>query len=77
MIVRRGAADLLQNLQEQFAGDPQTLVLMDRRVADRRWGERRFPENLVPLSDRGFFVTRPKPSEIDWRRGGQRSAGQA
>ena len=68
---------LFEFLQKQFAPDTETLVLWDRRTADRRvavpWnrraddrrsGERRFPESAVALSERGFFVTREM-----WRKG--------
>jgi hypothetical protein len=59
VIVRRGEATLFKSLQEQFSDDPETRILWDRRMADRRVpGERRFPESGDPLRERGFFVTR-------------------
>jgi len=59
VIVRRGAVELFREPEERFAGDPETLVFWDRRVADRRRGDRRFPDNPTILSERGFLVARP------------------
>jgi hypothetical protein len=69
VIVRRGAIELFEDLTKRFAGDPETLVLWDRRVTDRRVaverratdrrsGDRRFPEGSSVLSERGYFVTK-------------------
>ena len=72
IIVRRGETTLFEFLQKQFTPDIETLIIWDRRTAERRqvgapWirtpeerrrGERRFPENAVALNERGFFVTR-------------------
>ena len=58
VIVRRGETALYESLAEQFRKDPETQVLWDRRVVDRRHGERRFPDSGAALAERGFFVTR-------------------
>ena len=77
IIVRRGATDVYVHLGSQFADDPKTVIMYDRRtrerrslqqpllqerVAERRRGERRLPSNDPEiLIKRGFFVTRRRP----------------
>jgi hypothetical protein len=58
VVVRRGETALFESLEKQFATDPETRVIWDRRLVDRRHGERRFPDGMTALRDRGFFVTR-------------------
>jgi hypothetical protein len=69
IVLRRGATPLFRDLQGRFAGDPDTHLIWDRRVADRRAmvqpvvenrrrGERRFPLNIGILLTRGFLVAR-------------------
>jgi hypothetical protein len=70
VIVRRGDTALFESLTEQFAKDPETQVLWDRRMVDRRHGERRFPDGSAALAERGFFVTR-----ATWTGGGGESEG--
>jgi hypothetical protein len=66
VIVRRGAVDVFQQLQQRFADNADTVVFWDRRVSDRRGGERRFPASESILRERGFLVARPA-----WTREGR------
>jgi hypothetical protein len=69
IIIRQGDTELFEELRARFAGDPETLVVYDRRsgsrrrvkrqgVPERRRGERRLPHDPDILANRGFFVTR-------------------
>jgi hypothetical protein len=72
IIVRPGDRELFAQLTEQYAGDPDTVVIYDRRVkerrstqrpgaVDRRRSDRRFPYDAKIVLSRGFFVTRARP----------------
>jgi hypothetical protein len=75
IIVRCGAVELFDALQADYAGDPATHVIWDRRdTADRRQAvrevrverrcrQRRIVDSTAILRVRGFFATR-----MVWRR---------
>jgi hypothetical protein len=68
IIVRSGDEKLFDELQKKYAERPDTVVLYDRRVRqrrttrrltadERRRAERRFPSDEGIIATRGFFVT--------------------
>lgn len=73
VIVRAGDKELFERLKRQYADDPGTVILYDRRArarrttrrptaAERRRAERRFPDGAAILATRGYFVIRPRRS---------------
>jgi hypothetical protein len=72
IVVRAGDAELYERLQRRYGSQPGTVVLYDRRVADRRRAanptsadrrrlERRFPDLHDILARRGYWVIRVRP----------------
>ncbi|HTO12364.1 MAG TPA: hypothetical protein VMQ51_12395 [Candidatus Binatia bacterium] len=61
IVVQAGASDLLRALQRQFAHDPSTVVITDRRrgrPSAPAGRERRFPQDADTLQRRGFYAVR-------------------
>jgi hypothetical protein len=79
IIVRRGDAELFEQLQRRYACEPDTLVVYDRRAGSRRRAtqspaasrrriRRRFPDGAVILATRGYYVVRVHPKARSWPR---------
>jgi hypothetical protein len=79
IIVRSGDIALFEQLRRRFAGDPSTVIQVDRRSETRRTGrrsmvlERRRRERrraddavilAVILATRGYFVIRTRPRAL-------------